>query len=433
MTLTVITLSFINLPDPVRWWQLGIGILILILLFILYRSSVKPVEVARLGLDLLGAQDFNNRLVKVGEPGADKIVDLFNGLITRLKNERLRMKEQNKFLNLLIDASPMGIVLLNLGNKISVVNPAFRRIAEIPADRELIGSVLADIDNPVIETLLKLAPGSSATIRFDGSRLYRGYHLWFMQDGFQRHFYMIESLTEEVRIAEKEAYGKVIRMISHEVNNTMGSVQSVLEILSEEMADDTEMFNTLESCRERCTQMCSFIDAFSDLAKIPEPVMTEINLDEELMKLIPFFRLMMPEGTSITFNPEQNQSDIEKKDQKIISADASLLQQVLVNIVKNAVESLHPDNASDGYIRFETLKDKSGVTLIITNNGESIGDDVANSLFTPFFSTKRQGRGLGLTLVADVLRKHGCTFSLRTHSDNLTRFQIRFPAHHLCC
>lgn len=417
LTTALAVIIFINLPSPLRWWGAGIGVLSLILLWLLYRSTVKPVIVARRGLDLLAAQDFNNRLIKVGEPGADKIVTLFNDLMTRLKNERLRIREQDSFMKLLVDASPMGIIMLNLDDKIAMVNPALRRIADISPDIELKGEAMTIIDSPVIADLCSIPSGESKIIRLDGSRLYRGYHLWFMQDGFRRHFYMIETLTDEVRKAEKDAYEKVIRMISHEVNNTMGSVQSVLEILADEMTGDDEMTDTIDSCRERSSQMCSFIDAFADLARIPEPNLTHINLDEEIRKMLPFLRLMIPENVQLEFNG----------DSVIVSADISLLQQVIVNIVKNAVESIDPVDNEHKFIRIESLREKTGGSLCISNNGEAISDQTAAKLFTPFFSTKRSGRGLGLTLISDVLHKHGCSFTLRTDQDSITRFRINFP------
>ncbi|MDE6338881.1 MAG: PAS domain-containing sensor histidine kinase, partial [Muribaculaceae bacterium] len=82
LNIAIEALSFFYITAPLKWWGLGLGLASLIMLAILYWSSVKPVIVARHGLDLLRAQDFNNRLVKVGEPGADKIVDLFNDLMT---------------------------------------------------------------------------------------------------------------------------------------------------------------------------------------------------------------------------------------------------------------------------------------------------------------------------------------------------------------
>ena len=103
-----------------------------------------------------------------------------------------------------------------------------------------------------------------------------------------------------------------------------------------------------------------------------------------------------------------------------VHLDTTLFQQVLVNIVKNAIESI----SGEGEIRIETQPK----TLIITDNGRGISPEVAPHLFTPFYSTKPQGQGLGLLLIRDILTKHGCTFTLLTSpEDGLTRFTIVFP------
>ena len=240
----------IMLPSPARWWCAGIAAMSFFLLLLLRRSIVKPLSAAQRGLELLRAQDLNNRLIKVGEPGADRIVSLFNDLMTRLKNERLRLKEQDTFHRLLIEASPMGIILLNLDGRVSMTNGAFIRIAEIRNEDGIVGKRPDEQDSPIVRTLLAIPRGESRVIRQDGSRLYRGYHLQFLQEGFHRHFYLVETLTDELRTAEKEAYEKVIRMISHEVNNTMGSVLTVLETLAEDTAGDPDLNETIESCRD---------------------------------------------------------------------------------------------------------------------------------------------------------------------------------------
>lgn len=431
LIVAVSVFAFVTGAHQWRWYIAAICVVSLIVCLLLYRSVVKPVTAARRGLELLAAQDFNNRLVKVHEPEADKIVTLFNDLITRLKNERLRLREQDKFLRLLIDASPMGIILLNLEGKVTMVNDAFLKISEIAGKDIIMGKPIKEVDTIMVKSLLTLQPGENKVIRQDGSRMFKLYHLWFIQEGFRRHFYLVESLTDELRIAEKEAYEKVIRMISHEVNNTMGSVQSILETLADETREDSELCDTIESCRERCETMCGFIDSFADLARVPEPLFSHVNIDNELTKMLPFLRLMAPESIEISFNNE-NASSVAEKDRKIINADMTLLQQVIVNIVKNAVESIQErkdkgnKGGETGHISIITDMDSRGVSLIIANNGEPISAETASHLFSPFYSTKKSGRGLGLTLVSDVLRKHKCSFKLRTDDDSITRFRIRF-------
>lgn len=106
-----------------------------------------------------------------------------------------------------------------------------------------------------------------------------------------------------------------------------------------------------------------------------------------------------------------------------VLADRVLLEQVVVNIVKNAIESVVPQG---GEVRIATHSEWPGIEVV--DNGAGISEMVSQKLFTPFFSTKANGQGLGLMLVSELLRRHGCGFSLRTDaSDGLTRFVIRFP------
>ncbi len=442
LILAGIVTSYMCLSGNMRICFLGGEGLALIIMLLLYRSILKPVIAAQSGLDLLSAQDFNNRLVKVGEPGADKIVKLFNDLITRLKNERLRLREQDTFLRLLVEASPMGVILLNLDDKVVMANAAFMRISGMKHE-EVLGNNFRKLSNDLAQTLSKIRVGESEIVRYNGSGLYRCYHLSFIQEGFRRHFYLVESLTEEVRKAEKDAYEKVIRMISHEVNNTMGSVESVFETLADDSEDDPVLHATIKSCLERCESMCSFIDSFADLARIPEPELLRVNLDTELTKMMPFFRLMAPENVIVSFNNEGLEVADREKDRKFVKADISMLQQALINIVKNAIESIseleHSENKSR--VMINTTIDKGAVTLEIANNGKPISPDVEANLFNTFFSTKRMGRGLGLTLISEILRKHSCSFTLRTdpsespindtsqlaNNPPLTRFTIHFP------
>ncbi|MDE7467952.1 MAG: PAS domain-containing protein, partial [Muribaculaceae bacterium] len=146
-------MSIIGLPEHLKWWGVGIGAVLVVLLAAIYHSTIKPVIVARRGLEMLRSQDFNVRLMKVGTPEADKIVDLFNHLITKLKNERLRLREQDTFLHLLIDASPMGVIMVDLDERITMVNPALLKISGISKSDSPTGAKLQDVGSAIITHL----------------------------------------------------------------------------------------------------------------------------------------------------------------------------------------------------------------------------------------------------------------------------------------
>lgn len=394
-------------------WLCALGAVELFLMILLFRSVIMPASTAVRGMELMASQDFNNRLTYVGEHNADKIVTLFNSLIDKLRNERLHNLEQDSFLRRLIEVSPMGVLILDFNGKISMVNRSMAKITGIQNEEEMLGKTLESLPTDIARSMLNVPLGDKMILRRGDVRMYRCYHLSFVQTGFQRHFYLLESLTEEVKKAEREAYEKVIRIISHEVNNTMGGVKSVLELLHDS-SDEQDIREVIESCDHRCDSMCSFISSYAEVVKVPEPVRSNVNINAEIENLVPFLKEMAHDGISVEF--------IRSCECLWVSIDIALMQQVIVNIVKNAIESI----SDKGIIRIMTGVDSGHVWLEISNNGEPISEEVSYKLFSPFFTTKREGRGLGLTLIGEILNRHKANFSLRTGDDGITRFHIEF-------
>lgn len=414
VSLCAIPVLFRFLPEDLSWICYAVSGFEALLLLLLLRSVLIPAQTVRYGMDLIAAQDFNNRLVKVGEPEADRIVRLFNTMIDKLRNERLLNMERESFLQLLIEASPMGVVMLDFDGKIKMVNPSFLKITGLSANETVTGQEISSLPSELARLMETVPLGVSSVIRRGDIRRYRCYHLSFVQSGFNRHFYLLESLTEEVMKAERAAYEKVIRIISHEVNNTMGGVRSVLDMLHD--LSDEDVREVIESCDNRCDQLTRFISSYADVVKVPEPVRSDMDLNDIAEDMLPFLQGMTPPGISLSFKGSGECLPV--------SVDLSLFQQVIVNIVKNAVESVVPHGM--GHIEITAVKHAGRSCLEIANDGERISDEVSEQLFSPFFTTKREGRGIGLTLISEILNRHGASYSLKTGKDGITRFTILF-------
>lgn len=403
---------------------------------ILWHTSLRHKRTVTRGLELIASQDFNNRLTHTGIHGPDKIVDLFNTMIDTLRSERTKNLEQENFLQLLTKASPMGVMILDFDRCVNMVNPSFLKITGIE-ESEIIGKKIDSFSSrscvnskereavplsgacsgssrqyPLIQEMIKVPLGKNEVISEGDVMMYRCYHLSFIQTGFRREFYMLESLTEEVIKAERAAYEKVIRTISHEVNNTMGGVRSVIQTIAD-TTDDADTIEVLESCDNRCQQMCGFVSAYADVVRLPEPTMHATDLNAEVARLLPFLKMIAKEGVNIEFNPSESPV--------IAMIDSNMMQQVLVNIIKNANESISEE---EGWIRITVAMETSHAELEIANNGEPISDEVSRNLFRPFYTTKKEGRGIGLTLTAEILNRHNARFRLWTDSRKITRFRI---------
>lgn len=393
------------------------GVLLLGVLLLFRWQIVEPLHLMETGMLLLREQDFSSRLRRVGQTDADNIVDVFNRMMDALKAERLHVREQNQLFDLIFRSSPMGILILDLDRRVSSVNPSGERLLGVSLEA-MKGKTLAECDFDLCDALQSLEMNEVRTVRLTDSNIYRCSRLSFLNGGFRHTFFLIELLTEEVSQAERKAYEKVIRMIAHEVNNTVAGVTSTLDTIEtsmEEMPDSTELREVMRICIERCYNMGRFITNFADVVKIPDPVLVRSDLNEVVRVNMQFMETMCFEHgidlvTRLSPGPVW------------VNLDVVLFQQVLVNIFKNAVESIGCEGTV--YIRTSI---GNGPTLEIADTGRGIDKETASKLFSPFFSTKPNGQGIGLMLVREVLQKHRCTFSLRTGDDGLTRFTIRFP------
>ena len=394
----------------------GLITLSLVYLVYFYRKVIKPLNSIAGGMDLLRAQDFSSRLAPVGQREADRIVQVFNRMMDQLKEERLRLREQNHFLDLLISVSPMGVIILTLDEKISMTNKAALEFMDEGPEENLIGKSMDELNGTLAEELKRLPKGATETIRLSNSRIYRCSRLSFIDRGFAHPFYLIESLTADVMKAEKKAYEKVIRMIAHEVNNSVAGIASTLDTVNDALQtiDDTEdLQEVMKVCIERSFSMSRFITNFADVVKIPEPQLEEVSLNDRVFACKRFM-----ENVCQSRNIDLQMNLCEEN--PTVSIDTSLFEQVLINIIKNAAESI----GEKGCITIRTSA--SPLMLEIGDTGQGISKETETMLFTPFFSTKPNGQGIGLIFIREVLMKHDCNFSLRTYPDGITRFRICF-------
>lgn len=414
-------LMFLIMPIKEVGWKFylveGVITLSLIYLVYFYRKVVKPLDTIANGMDLLREQDFSSRLKSVGQLEADRIVDIFNRMMQQLKEERLRLREQNHFLDLLISVSPMGVVILTFDGKVSMANKAALQFLEMDTEEDMLNKGMEDLKTPLAEEMSRLPKDTTETIRLSDSHIYRCSRLSFVDRGFAHPFFLIESLTSEVMKAEKKAYEKVIRMIAHEVNNSVAGITSTLDTVDDAlqtMEDTDDLREVMKVCVERGYSLSRFITRFADVVKIPEPQLEEVRLNDRISACERFLENIC----------QDHQVDLRMdlcEENPWVKIDTSLFEQVLINMVKNSVESIE----KNGVITLRTSA--SPVMLEVADTGWGISKEVETKLFTPFFSTKPNGQGIGLIFIREVLMKHGCIFSLRTYEDGITRFRIMFP------
>ena len=423
-----------------RIWLVAVEVLFAVSLAIalgLLRALFQPIDLLRSGIAVIEEQDFATRLRETGPPEAVELYSVYNKMVDHLREERIRLEEQNWFLVRILEASPSGILVFDFDNHIAAVNPAAERMFGSSAPK-LIGRSLASLAGgengasgrpsavpPSIFAgeLAALAVEEPRVLSLRGGRRVKCQRRQFFDRGFSRSFILLEELTEELRQSEKAAYEKLIRMMSHEVNNTAAAVGSLLEsclsYASQLREDDRQDFTgALSVAIGRVGQLNAFTREFAEVVRLPAPKRRPSDLE----RLIAGVHMLLREESTrrrIAWIMEIEGGSLP------VDVDATQMEQVFLNIVKNAMEAI----GTDGTITIRAGRDADHRCFAtVRDSAGGIAPELREHLFTPFFTTKKDGQGIGLTVVQEILLAHDCDFTLESAPDGPTEFAIRFPA-----
>lgn len=393
--------------------EIGIIASLIISLYI-YQSLIHPLQLMKSGANAIKDGDYNVRFLKTKSADINQLITVYNAMLDRLREEGLRTQEQAYFLENLVKVTPVGIVILDYDGNIAEINNKAQILLEWQQGET--PRRLEDIGHPLISEITKLDIGDNAILTYDGVHRYKCQVNQLIHKGFHRRFLIIEELSQELLENEKAAYGKVIRMMAHEVNNSMGAVNSILQSVADfafEDGDD-EYVEALMVAKTRNEELAYFMKRFADVIRLPLPVKVTTNLYNLVARTIDLMRSRAVDA-DIELTLEYDQEDI------LISCDPTQINQVLVNILKNALESI----GRYGTVKVRLMKCAPHITIM--DNGPGISEEARGMLFSPFFSTKPNGQGIGLIVIRDILVHHGATFSLVTDKDSgWTAFTIGF-------
>ncbi|MCI0661883.1 MAG: ATP-binding protein [Acidobacteria bacterium] len=405
-----------------RLWLVAIEVIFVISLAIgikLIGNLFGTLELVNTGAQFIQDSDFTTRFREVGQPEMNRLVQVYNRMADNLREERVRLQEQNYFLEKVLTASPSGIMTFDFDGGITLLNPAAERMLQAPG-AELVGKRLGELQIPFAAALNGLRRSEAQILPLAGRRRVKCRRSHFLDRGFTRDFILMEELTEELRQTEKTAYEKVIRLMSHEVNNSVGSANSLLYSClnySDQLdSDDRSDFeNALRVVIARTDQLNSFMRSFAEVFRLPPPALQPCDLRQQL------------EEIALLFQSECAQRRIELRWETEptldeIRLDRRQMDHVFVNILKNAIEAI----GKNGVITIRLGMQKAKNFAEIEDTGCGISDLVRVNLFTPFFSTKEHGQGIGLTLVQEVLDAHEFDFSLESRPGEPTKFRIYF-------
>jgi nitrogen fixation/metabolism regulation signal transduction histidine kinase len=383
----------------------------------LLKRFFESLEFVRESAQLLEDSDFMSRVREVRQADVDRLIQVYNRMVDALRGERVQLQEQQHFLSLVLRDSPGGIIVLDFDGRVTLANPAAERLLQA-AGETLTGAELSTLDRALAGDLRALAAGERRVLAVWGGRRVRALHGTFLDRGFRRSFYLLEELTEELRHSEKAAYEKLIRMLSHEVNNTVGASNSLLNScltygvqLSPHDRDDFE--HALAVVIARTEQLSAFMASFADVVRLPPPQLSPVEPGTLLDSLLPLIRAQAERRRiAVVRHGAASLGDVR--------LDRTQMAQALLNVMKNGLEAI----GADGTLTVRLLV-RDGLPVIeVEDTGPGLSEEVRAHLFTPFFSTKEGGQGIGLTMVQEILAGHGFPFALEAPPGGPTTFTV---------
>lgn len=401
------------------WWiaelvllvSLAVGIKLVVDVF----AAVRFVDESTV---LLATNDVMSRVRHVGQPEIDRLIDLYNSMIDHLRAERVAAREQQYFLAQVIAESPAAIVVFDFDRRVAHVNPAAHRVLGLDATSS--GRSLADCAPWVSSVVDDITDGEPRIVSDASGRRVRIVSGSFIDRGFRRRFLLAEELTEEMRRLERAAHEKLIRVLSHEVNNTVGASASLLAScltyaphLPE--GDRRDFEQAIDIVRNRTMQLGQFLSRFADVYRLPDPQLAPVGMRDLVDEVVGVMR-----GKAAEAGVELGMEVWD--DWPVVTADRAQLGQVLVNVVKNAIEAAGPG----GCVRLTHDVSEGTPRLLVEDSGPGLSDEARENLFTPFFSTKEGGQGVGLTFVREVLAQHGFACAFEQAEGRPHRFAIAF-------
>ncbi|WP_374558405.1 PAS domain-containing sensor histidine kinase [Thermomonas sp.] len=325
-----------------------------------------------------------------------ELVDAHNALGTTLREQRLALVQRELLLDTMVQNTPVAMVLVDPSRRVVLGNLAARRMLgdgkrlEGRAFDDLVG----DADPAVREAFARGGDGMFTVGSDDDEDIYHLSRRNFRLNGRIHELVLLRQLTAELRRQEVQTWKKVIRVISHELNNSLAPIASLAHSGAELLrrGQHERLPSALATIEERARHLEGFIRDYARFAKLPAPRLEPVEWQRFVAQL----------RTQVDFVAELHPAD------GIARVDAAQLEQALINLLKNA----HESGTEPSEVRLSVRRIGDGWRIEVLDRGSGMNEAVLANALLPFYSTKRHGTGLGLALAREIAEAHGGRIAL---------------------
>lgn len=360
----------------------------------------------------------------------DRLYNEIVGIIRKVETER---ETDRQYFRLMVDHAGVGIISFNESGDVEIINEAAKKLLKIRQLKNIASLSTLSENLPVLLTDTK--PGGQKLLKILIDNEVVGLTIRTAEyriAGRKIKLASVQNIRNELEEEELDAWQKLIRVLTHEIMNSITPVNSLTNTiirLFEQSGqprrvndlEETDLANALEalhSIEKRNKGLIGFVQSYRSLTQMQKPRFTRVNIEKMLGNI---GRLVAGElenagiGFTCTIAPEGI----------VIDADEKLIEQVLINLINNSRHALL--KAEKPVIRLHATVDGDYAVIGVHDNGCGIPEEIIGSIFIPFFTTRQEGSGIGLSLSRQIMRLHGGSISVKSQPETETVFNLRFP------
>lgn len=358
----------------------------------------------------------------------------FNNVMTEFRKSRVEKEEHYNYLQTIVQHISIGIIVFLHSGKVVLTNEALLKMIGLNSLRNL--KELKHVNKDLPDSLQKLKSGEKTLVKLFLDDKVSQLSIFATEFKMQNEAYTlvsIQDISSELEEKEIESWQKLIRVLTHEIMNSITPISSLAQTVREIMIEENQeqialrpleqddvdnIANALNTIQRRSQGLLNFVELYRNLTRIPRPNFRYVSVKELALRVR---QLMLPrfEKDNIRFHL------LIDPEQLMLTIDPDLIEQVMINLLLNACDAVK--DIEQSWIKLEAILNNNGrVTIEIKDNGSGITPDLMDKIFMPFFTSKRDGSGIGLSLSRQIMHLHKGTISVKSNPGNGATFTLIF-------
>lgn len=404
-----------------------LNIVLAVAVVFVYRRYRKNIRKVQFILDAVAGGDYNFKYSTGKAPMRDAVVNAaLNRIVEILARAKSDAQMREKYYELILDSVDTGIIVIDERGHIIQKNSAALRLLGLSVLTHV--SQLARIDTALMVALRDIRKGEKRQMEYGTEKGTQ--HLSVRASGMllqdkEVRIVAVSDINSELEEKEIDSWIRLTRVLTHEIMNSVTPITSISETMLRRYEPDDDIRNGLETICTTGRSLISFVENYRRFTHIPTPV-------PSLFYVRQFAERMRNMALSAAGDTSDCAPDIEtdiSPDDLILYADENLVSHIVLNLLRNAMQAIANGEQTDGRITIRARCDETEAVIIdISNNGPMIPREDREQIFVPFFTTKPDGSGIGLSISRQIMRLSGGTLTLHCdESAGLTTFTLKFP------